>query len=298
MTEEILLTTELKDLKLFKRGKVRDVYEVDGDLLIVATDRISAFDVVMPNGIPDKGRTLTQLSAFWFDFTRDIVDNHLISARVEKFPSRLREYRGLLRDRSLLVRKSAPLPVECVVRGYLAGSAWKEYREQGTAGGIRLPAGMRESDRLPEPLFTPASKAESGHDMNLTEAEAVKTLGGGLFSDLKTKSFALYRKAAAYAEGRGIIIADTKFEFGRSGEAAILIDEIFTPDSSRFWPRDGYRPGGPQKSFDKQFVRDYLEGLGWDKNPPAPVLPEEIVRKTREKYLEAYRRLVGKDLPA
>lgn len=295
MPMNVLLSTEFPKLQLFKKGKVRDIYEFGGNLLIVATDRISAFDVVMPNGIPDKGKVLTQLSIFWFEFTKDIIKNHLISGEADEFPDEVREYKDILSGRSMLVEKSKPLPVECVVRGYLAGSGWKEYCQKGTVCGIELPRGLRESEKLPEPIFTPATKAEAGHDINLTEQQAGEIVGRQIFEKLKAKSLALYQKAARYAESKGIIIADTKFEFGKNGDEIILIDEVLTPDSSRFWPQDEYRAGSPQKSFDKQFARDYLEGLDWDKTPPAPVLPDEIVQKTREKYLEAFRRLVGKE---
>ncbi len=294
MTTNAISTTELKTLKLKGRGKVRDIYDLGDQLLIVATDRISAFDVVMPNPIPDKGRVLTQLSKFWFDMTKEIVPNHIISTDVKDFPEGCRSYQEILRDRSMLVVKTQPLPIECVVRGYLSGSGWEEYRKGEEACGIRLPKGLAESSKLEEPIFTPATKEEVGlHDENITFERVEKIVGKDLARQLKFLSLAIYKKAHDLAEGRGILIADTKMEFGMKDGKLILIDELLTPDSSRFWPKDGYRPGGSQKSFDKQFLRDYLLSLRWDKNPPAPQLPEEIVRKTREKYLEAYERLVG-----
>ncbi len=294
MTTNVISATELKTLKLKGRGKVRDIYDLGDQLLIVATDRISAFDVVMPNPIPDKGRVLTQLSKFWFDMTKEIVPNHIISTDVKDFPEGCRSYQEILRDRSMLVVKTQPLPIECVVRGYLSGSGWEEYRKGEEACGIRLPKGLAESSKLEEPIFTPATKEEVGlHDENITFERVEKIVGKDLARQLKVLSLAIYRKAHDLAEGRGILIADTKMEFGMKDGELILIDELLTPDSSRFWPKDGYRPGGSQKSFDKQFLRDYLLSLRWDKNPPAPQLPEEIVRKTREKYLEAYERLVG-----
>lgn len=295
--ESVLLTTEDIPLKLFKRGKVRDVYEVDDKLLIVATDRISCFDVVLPNGIPYKGKVLTQISKFWFEFTKDIIDNHLISLDLEPLRERLGDSIDILEGRSMLVKKTRPLPIECVVRGYLSGSGWKEYKEGAEVCGIKLPKGLRESDKLPEPVFTPATKEDIGHDINITEVYARKKIGDRIFDMVKNKSMAIYKKAADYAESKGIIIADTKFEFGVSNEGKIiLIDEVLTPDSSRFWPKDKYKPGGAQPSFDKQFVRDYLEGLDWDKTPPAPNLPDEIIKKTSQKYLEALKQLTGKEL--
>ena len=283
-----LLETSL-DVAPHVRGKVRDLYEVDGDLVMVATDRISAFDHVLGSGIPDKGRVLTQLSVFWFERTRHIVPNHLITADVGGYPAEMQPHADVLRGRSMLVRKTTPLPIECVARGYLAGSGWKEYRETGSVCGIALPAALREADRLPAPIFTPATKATSGHDLNISRAEAGR---------LEALTLALYRFGAAHAESRGNILADTKFELGLlpSGEM-LLIDEVMTPDSSRYWPRDQYRPGGPQPSFDKQFVRDYLEAIGWNKQPPVPALPPDVVARTRDKYLDAYRRLTGQDLP-
>ncbi len=292
-----LFETNFPELKLIHRGKVRDLYEVEGNLLMVATDRISAFDVVMPTPIPDKGKVLTQLSVFWFDFLRDFVANHLITADVDEFPPACAPYREELRLRSMLVKKTKPLPVECIVRGYLAGSGLKEYRRSGTVCGIKLPPGLREAEKLPEPIFTPSTKAQEGHDVNISFEECARIIGKDLAEKVRRISLEIYQKAAAYAEERGIIIADTKFEFGLLGEELILIDEVLTPDSSRFWPKEEYEPGRPQKSFDKQFLRDWLEEIGWDKNPPAPELPPEIVEKTRARYLEAYRRITGKELP-
>jgi phosphoribosylaminoimidazole-succinocarboxamide synthase len=283
------------------RGKVRDIYDLGDQLLIVATDRISAFDHVLGSGIPDKGKILTQLSAFWFERTRPIVDNHFVSIDPNHFPEDLRAAIGPLAGRSMLVRKATPLPIECVARGYLAGSGWKDYVSSGNICGIALPSGLREADRLPEPIFTPATKAQSGHDINITEGQATKELGAGLFERVRDLTLRLYAEGSARAQARGIIVADTKFEFGLlpsagpDTERLILIDEILTPDSSRFWPEEGYAPGGPQPSFDKQFVRDYLEQINWNKQPPVPSLPEDVVRKTREKYLEAFRRLTGRD---
>ena len=297
MTSHVVSTTEFKTLKLKGRGKVRDIYDLGDRLLIVATDRISAFDVVMPNPIPDKGRVLTQLSRFWFNLTEEIVPNHIVSTEVRDFPEECRPYQETLRDRSMLVLKTDVLPVECVVRGYLSGSGWEEYKNTGEVCGIVLPKTLAESSKLEKPIFTPATKAELGlHDENITFERMEKVVGKELARKLKSLSIAVYRKARDVAEKKGIIIADTKMEFGVKEGKLILIDELLTPDSSRFWPKDGYRPGGPQKSFDKQFLRDYLLSIRWDKSPPAPQLPEEIIQKTREKYLEAYERLVGKAL--
>ncbi|TAN60436.1 phosphoribosylaminoimidazolesuccinocarboxamide synthase [bacterium] len=290
---ECVLSTDFKELKLFRRGKVRDVYDLDGRLLIVSTDRISCFDVVLPTPIPFKGTVLNQISRFWFDFTKAVIDNHMIASDIKEYPGSLKKYAEKLRGRSMLVRKTQPLAIECIVRGYLSGSGWKEYQETQSICGISLPKGLKESDRLPGPIFTPSTKAEAGHDINISEAEARKITGSALFDEVKSRALAIYQKASEYALGRGIIIADTKFEFGVINERVILIDEVLTPDSSRFWPKDTYVPGKPQASFDKQFVRDYLEGLDWDKTPPAPALPEEIVNKTTEKYLEAYELLTG-----
>ncbi len=294
---QALYETNFSGLKLIHRGKVRDLYEVEGKLLMVATDRISAFDVVMPTPIPDKGKVLTQISIFWFDFLKDLVPNHLITAEVEEFPPVCEPYKEELRLRSMLVEKTKPLPVECIVRGYLAGSGLKEYRRSGTVCGIKLPEGLREADKLPEPIFTPSTKAQEGHDVNITFEECARIIGEDLAQKVKELSLEIYKRASAYAEERGIIIADTKFEFGLLGDKLLLIDEVLTPDSSRFWPKEDYEPGRPQKSFDKQFLRDWLEEIGWDKKPPAPELPQEIVEKTRARYLEAYKRITGKELP-
>lgn len=297
MSSNVILMTEFKTLKLKGRGKVRDIYDLGDQLLIVATDRISAFDVVMPNPIPGKGRVLTRLSKFWFDLTEEIVSNHIISTEVEDFPKECQPFRDVLGERSMLVTKTEVLPIECVVRGYLSGSGWVEYQNTGEVCGISLPKDMIESSKLEEPIFTPATKAEMGlHDENITFERVEKIVGKELAQRLKFFSLAIYKKARDFAESKGILIADTKMEFGIKDGKLLLIDELLTPDSSRFWPKDDYRPGGSQKSFDKQFLRDYLLSIKWDKNPPAPQLPEEIVRKTREKYLEAYQRLVGKPL--
>jgi phosphoribosylaminoimidazole-succinocarboxamide synthase len=297
MTSNVVLMTDFKSLKLKGRGKVRDIYDLGERLLIVATDRISAFDVVMPNPIPDKGRVLAQLSKFWFNLTREIVPNHIISTEVKDFPEDCRPYQEMLRDRSMLVVKTDVLPIECVVRGYLSGSGWVEYQKTGEVCGIPLPKGLVESSKLEEPIFTPATKAEMGlHDENITFEKMEETVGKDLARQLRSLSMAIYKKARDFAEGRGILIADTKMEFGIRDGRVLLIDELLTPDSSRFWPMDDYRPGGSQKSFDKQFLRDYLLSIRWNKTPPAPELPEEVIQKTREKYLEAYERLVGKSL--
>jgi len=276
---------------------VRDIYELGDQLLLVATDRISAFDYVLASGIPDKGKVLTQLSAFWFDQTAAIVPNHLITIDVTKFPTQFRADAATLAGRSMLVRKTNPIPIECVARGYLSGSGWKDYVATGAVCGIPLPKGLRESDRLPEPVFTPATKATSGHDVNISEAEAGRIIGESLVATLRALTLKLYAFGASHAEARGIILADTKFEFGLTENGSVmLIDEAMTPDSSRYWPSDQYAPGGPQPSFDKQFVRDYLEQIKWDKQPPVPSLPGDVVMRTRDKYLEAYRRLTGKDI--
>jgi len=297
MPSQVVSMTEFSSLTLKGRGKVRDIYDLSDRLLIVATDRISAFDVVMPNPIPDKGRILTQLSRFWFDLTKGIAPNHILSTEVGDYPKECQPYQETLRGRSMLVVKTEVLPVECVIRGYLSGSGWEEYRKTGKVCGIQLPKGLRESSRLEEPIFTPATKAEMGlHDENITFEKVEKTIGKDLAREVRSVSLAIYREARDFAAQRGILIADTKMEFGMKAKKLILIDELLTPDSSRFWPKDEYRPGGPQKSFDKQFLRDYLLSIRWDKSPPAPQLPEVIVKKTREKYLEAYERLVGKPL--
>ncbi len=293
---DICLQTDLKGLKLFRRGKVRDVYEVDDRLLMIATDRISAFDVVLPTAIPLKGAILTQLSRFWFGMMEDIVPNHLISTEVDEFPAVVRPYRDQLRLRSMLVAKAQIFPIECVARGYLAGSGWKEYRENGTVCGIRLPNGLRECDRLPAPIFTPATKEESGHDVNISFDEMARIIGKDHAAQLREITFRIYRRAADYALDKGIIIADVKFEFGLYDGRIMICDEILTPDASRFWPLQSYKPGGQQPSFDKQYVRDYLEEISFNKQPPGPELPEAVVRATTDKYLEAYRLLTGSDL--
>ncbi len=292
MISQPLRFTGLGDIEFFKRGKVRDIYDFEDKLLIVSTDRISCFDVVLPMVIPNKGEVLTKLSLFWFEFTKDIIPNHLITANVDDFPEALAKYKEILQGRSMLVKKADPISVECVVRGYLAGSGWKEYKETQFICGIKLPEGLREADKLPQAIFTPATKEQVGHDVNVTQEYIEKEMGKDITTKLKDVSITLYERASAYAEARGIIIADTKFEFGKIGEEIILIDEVLTPDSSRFWPKDGYSPGKSQPSFDKQFVRDYLETLDWDKTPPAPELPEEIVLKTSEKYLQALKMMV------
>jgi phosphoribosylaminoimidazole-succinocarboxamide synthase len=292
-----VLDTNLSDLSLVRRGKVRDVYAADDALVMVATDRISAFDYVLGSGIPDKGRVLTQLSAFWFARTRHIVANHVIGTNIDDYPAAARAYAPVLEGRSMLVRSTTPLPVECVARGYVSGSGWKDYKASGEICGHRLPSGLRESDRLPEPLFTPATKAESGHDENISEARAAAIVGGELLGRLKTLTLALYQFGVSHAARCGIILADTKFEFGLTDAGELLlIDEMMTPDSSRYWPADQYAPGGPQPSFDKQYVRDYLESIHWNKRPPVPSLPADVVARTREKYLDAYRRLTGTEL--
>ncbi len=292
-----LRETRLTGVKLFSRGKVRDVYEVSGDrLLVVATDRLSAFDVVMAEGIPDKGRVLTQLSCFWFNFFRGVVPHHFLSALMTDFPPELLPFSDQLAGRSMLVKKAKPFPIECVVRGYLAGSGWKDYKATGTVCGVKLPAGLQESSKLEQPIFTPSTKAPQGHDENINWAETVRKIGRRSAESLRDYSLTLYIKAREYAEGRGILLADTKFEFGLEDESVILIDEVLTPDSSRFWPKEGYEPGKSQPSFDKQFVRDYLESIRWNKQPPPPPLPPEVLEKTSEKYQEAFRLLTGHNL--
>jgi phosphoribosylaminoimidazole-succinocarboxamide synthase len=285
---------ELPDVPLFKKGKVRNVYEVEDKLLIVATDRISAFDYVLPSLIPFKGAVLTQLSRFWFEYTSLVIDNHLIAADVDRFPPVLRKYRDLLDKRSMLVKKTRIVPIECVVRGYLAGSGWKEYKAAGRICGIKLPAGLHESDRLEEPIFTPSTKADVGHDQNISFKEMEKSVGSALAKKIRKISLELFQKASLHALSKGIIIADTKFEFGLDGDDLVLIDEIFTPDSSRFWPLATYEPGQGQPSLDKQFVRDYLESTRWDKQSDPPVLPPDIIAKTSDKYLEIFRLLTDK----
>jgi phosphoribosylaminoimidazole-succinocarboxamide synthase len=285
-----------------RQGKVRDLYDFGDQLLIVATDRISAFDYVLGSGIPDKGKVLTQISAFWFERTRHLVENHLLSIDPADFPAEAKAEADLLRGRAMLVKATEPLTIECVARGYLSGSGWKDYLATGEVCGTRLPAGLRESDRLPKPIFTPATKEQSGHDINITEAQAGDLIGHGLLGRVRDLTLQLYAEGSAYAETVGIIVADTKFEFGllpgpgKPEDRVVLIDEALTPDSSRFWPRDGYAPGGPQPSFDKQYVRDYLEAIRWNKQPPVPSLPDDVAMKTREKYLEAFRRLTGREL--
>jgi len=300
-----ILQTTLADRRPDRQGKVRDIYDFGDRLLIVASDRISAFDYVLASGIPDKGKVLTQISAFWFHHTEAIVGNHLLSTAATSFPGEARRAADLLRGRSMLVRRTEPLPIECVARGYLSGSAWKDYLATSAVCGIRLPAGLRESERLPQPMFTPATKAETGHDLNISEKEAAELVGKRVLDRVRDLTLRLYAHGSAHAESCGIIVADTKFEFGLLPveeadhrpveERIILIDEVLTPDSSRFWPRDGYKPGGAQPSFDKQFVRDHLERIRWNKQPPVPSLPDDVIVKTREKYVEAFRRLTGRE---
>jgi phosphoribosylaminoimidazole-succinocarboxamide synthase len=290
----VVWETNLANVRLRGRGKVRDIYDLDDKLLIVATDRLSAFDVVLPTPIPDKGRVLTQLSLFWFETLREVVPHHVLSAT--EFPGDLAPHAEQLRGRAMLVRKTEPVPIECVVRGYLSGSGWKEYKGNGRVCGIPLPAGLRESDKLPEPIFTPSTKAQTGHDENITFEETAERVGHDLALRLRDVSLEIYQRAAAFAAERGIIIADTKFEFGLAGSELVWIDEALTPDSSRFWPADQYEPGKAQPSFDKQFVRDYLERIGWSKRPPAPELPADVVAATSGKYREAYRRVSGREL--
>ena len=295
LLDPVVLQTDFPDLHLHASGKVRDVYLIDNErLLFVATDRISAFDYVLATGIPHKGRVLSQISLFWFDFLSDIVPNHVITADVERYPQALQKYVDQLRGRSMMVQRAEMFPVECVVRGYISGSAWKEYQATGKVCGIELAAGLRESDAFPEPIFTPATKAVSGHDENISFARMCETLGTETSSHLRELTLRIYKKAAAYARQRGIIIADTKFEFGRTAKGITLADEVLTPDSSRFWPADKYTPGRSQESFDKQYVRDYLESIHWNKQAPAPALPDEVVSRTREKYLEAFRLITGR----
>jgi len=295
--ESVLLRTEFQDLRLHASGKVRDVYRLDSDrLLFVATDRISAFDYILATGIPHKGKVLNQISLFWFDFLKDIVPNHLITADVRQYPAEIQKYADQLRGRSMVVMSADMVPVECVVRGYISGSAWKEYKATGKVCGIELAKGLRESDQLPEPIFTPSTKATTGHDENIPFSEMVRLVGAEVAEELRDLTLKVYRKAADYARTRGIIIADTKFEFGRTARGMTLADEVLTPDSSRFWPADKYQPGRAQDSYDKQYVRDYLEEIHWNKQPPAPALPAEVARKTSDKYLEAYQQLTGRTL--
>lgn len=292
----LVSNTDFVGLKLRTKGKVRDVYELGDSLLIVSTDRLSAFDVVLPDPIPNKGRVLTQLSQFWFQELADICPNHMLSCEVEDFPAETKPYHEMMRGRSMLVRRATPLPIECIVRGYLAGSGWKEYQSQGTVCGISLPDGLRQADRLPEPIFTPSTKAQSGHDVNITQQQATSLVGSSVATRVAEVSLAIYRRAADYALKRGIIIADTKFEFGLVDGEPIWIDEALTPDSSRFWSVAEYQPGSSPPSFDKQFVRDYLESVGWDKKPPAPHLPADVISGTSARYLEAFRSLTGHGL--
>jgi len=286
--------TKFPELNLLKRGKVRDMYDLGDKLLMVATDRLSAFDVVMPDPIPDKGIILTQISLFWFEIMEPILANHVISGKIEEYPETCQPYAETLRDRSMLIKKTEPLEIECVVRGYISGSGWKSYQETGNICGIRLPKGLKESDKLPEPIFTPSTKAELGdHDININFEEAAQIIGQPLAERVRKISLAIYQKGAELAAEKGIIIADTKFEFGQINDDIILIDEVLTPDSSRFWPKETYQPGGPQKSFDKQYVRDHLNALDWNKTPPGPSLPESVISKTRQKYLDALIKLTG-----
>ena len=294
--EQGIKTQDLPGIPKVGQGKVREIFEVDGQLLMVATDRISAFDVILPNAIPHKGKVLTQLSAFWFEQLEGLVSHHLISVRVDEFPAPLQPFREELAGRSMLVRKCTPLPIECVVRGYLAGSGWAEYRQSETICGSRLPSGLVESAELPEPIFTPATKATNGHDENISFDRAAQIIGPELAEQVRDLSLRIYNRAREYALEKGIIICDTKFEFGMEGSRLLLIDEVLTPDSSRFWPADEFEPGKSQPSFDKQFIRDYLETLDWDKAPPGPELPSSIVEATSQRYLEAYRLLTGKNL--
>jgi phosphoribosylaminoimidazole-succinocarboxamide synthase len=297
LLDSVLLRTDFPDLPLHASGKVRDVYSVgDQQLLFVATDRISAFDYILATGIPHKGRVLSQISLFWFDYLADLVPNHLITADVDQYPPDVRKYADQLRGRSMLVQRAEMFPVECVVRGYISGSAWKEYKATGKVSGITLPVGLKESDAFPEPIFTPSTKATTGHDENISFDQMCQTVGVETASHLRDLTLRVYKKAAAYARQRGIIIADTKFEFGRTAKGITLADEVLTPDSSRFWPADKYVPGRPQDSFDKQYVRDYLEEIHWNKQPPAPALPADVARRTSEKYLEAYSQLTGHKL--
>jgi len=295
--DAVLLRTDYPELELHASGKVRDVYCLDGDhLLFVATDRISAFDYVLATGIPHKGRVLTQISLFWFDFLKDIVPTHFVTADVNRYPAAIRQHADELRGRSMMVMRAEMFPVECVARGYLSGSGWKEYKATGTVCGVKLPAGLKESDQLPEPLFTPATKAATGHDINISFEEMCTLVDPKLSRQLRDITLRIYKKAADYAGQRGIIIADTKFEFGQTAQGITLADEVLTPDSSRFWPADTYQPGKAQDSYDKQYVRDYLEEIRWNKQPPAPALPQDVARRTSEKYLEAYRQLTGREL--
>jgi phosphoribosylaminoimidazole-succinocarboxamide synthase len=291
---EVFLDIDLPGIKAFKKGKVRNVFDLGDSLLLVASDRISAFDSVMPNGIPDKGAILTQISLFWFDFTKKIIKNHIIESDVNKYPKQLLPFKEKLARRSVIGKKAELIPIECVVRGYLSGSGWKDYQKTQSICGIKLPAGLKESAKLPEPIFTPTTKAEQGHDLNVTFEQVVDQVGKTTADTIKEKTIKAYQACTEYADKKGIIIADTKFEFGFVGSEIIIIDEMLTPDSSRFWPKDLYKVGQSQPSYDKQFLRDWLESIGWNKEPPAPKLSEEVIQKTREKYLEAYTKLTGK----
>ena len=292
--ERTVIETNFKGLNLIKRGKVRDIYDLGNELLMVATDRISAFDVVMPDPIPEKGKILTGISLFWFDIMKPLLPNHVISGNVDDYPESCRPYADVLRGRSMFVKKTEPLPIECIVRGYLSGSGWNDYQASGEVCGIKLPEGLKESAKLPEPVFTPSTKAETGvHDINIDMNEAIKMIGKDVAAKVETLSIEIYKKGADLAQKKGIIIADTKFEFGNLGNELMLIDEILTPDSSRFWPLASYRPGGPQKSYDKQYLRDYLLSISWNKKPPAPALPQDVISNTHNKYREAYRQLTG-----
>ena len=291
-----VIKTDFPDLKIFKRGKVRDVYDLGDTLLMVATDRISAFDVVIPDPIPDKGKILTQISLFWFDLMKPLLKNHIISSKTDDYPEECKKYADILKGRSMLVKKTKPLPVECVVRGYISGSGWKSYQESGRICGIKLPEGLKESEKLAEAIFTPSTKEEVGtHDVNIDFDEAVNLIGKDIAEKVKSLSYEIYKKGAEIAEEKGIIIADTKFEFGLIEDEIILIDEVLTPDSSRFWPKETYLPGGSQKSYDKQYLRDYLISIDWDRKPPAPPLPEEVIKNTRKKYIEALNKLTGRN---
>ena len=291
-----VIKTDFPDLKIFKRGKVRDVYDLGDTLLMVATDRISAFDVVIPDPIPDKGKILTQISLFWFDLMKPLLKNHIISSKTDDYPEECKKYADILKGRSMLVKKTKPLPVECVVRGYISGSGWKSYLESGRICGIKLPEGLKESEKLAEVIFTPSTKEEVGtHDVNIDFDETVNLIGKDIAEKVKSLSYEIYKKGAEIAEEKGIIIADTKFEFGLIEDEIILIDEVLTPDSSRFWPKETYRPGGSQESFDKQYLRDYLLSINWDQKPPAPPLPEEVIKNTRNKYIEALNKLTGRN---
>ena len=294
--DQVLLKTDIPYLKLHNKGKVREIFEIEDNLLLVATDRISAFDYILPNGIPHKGKVLTLMSEFWFKLTKELTENHLITMDIDGIDKIKKEDKDLLRGRSMLVKKVEVIPVECIVRGYLAGSGWKEYKEHGTVCKINLPDNLKESDKLPGPIFTPSTKAESGHDENISFEEAVKITGRKLAEEIRQKSIEIYKKASEYALTKGIIISDTKFEWGKYEDKIILIDEVLTPDSSRFWPLESYSPGKPQPSFDKQFVRDHLEKSGWDKQSSPPSLPEDVIRITSQKYLEAYEKLTGEEI--